>query len=322
MSFLGADDDVPELAPPLDLRTLDEPVNPLDRPQYGGLAGAPNPNPKDFAELFGGPRGAREQQPEGTAADQSKTKKKGGTRAPSSWPKLDAARLLSAKGLPRLKELSTKVRFKGKGHEVEDLQKLITFYQIWGHELYPSAPFRQVVEKTEKVCHERQLKVFLSSVIAEERRQRMGISAQHDEHDGFGVGDDVVMAEAGDGDVHQADNQEEPSDPLGLFQQPAQPAHPTQSIATPTPHPSTDDDPSQLRLSGTSSTLSDEVLNKIQASRAKALEKLAERQRQREQERLARVEAERAAEEQKRREEEEKRIAAMIAEAPMFVDED
>ncbi|KAI8912099.1 replication fork protection component Swi3-domain-containing protein [Powellomyces hirtus] len=95
--------------------------------------------------------------------------------------KLDADKLLSTPGLPRLRHESSKLRFKGKGHEAADLQKLMTYYQIWGHGLFPKLKFESFVEKTESVCRQKRMKIFLDAVLAEERRRRYNNGASADE---------------------------------------------------------------------------------------------------------------------------------------------
>ncbi|KAJ3034177.1 hypothetical protein HDV00_005396 [Rhizophlyctis rosea] len=307
------DDDVPELPPELDLSSLPNDVADDVRPAQnavGGLAGA-----------FGaGLAGAAAGPAAGAAQNNANGKKKRNAGPRGPMPKIDAQRLLSPAGLPRLKELSTKVKFKGKGHEVENLQKLITFYQIWGHELYPKAPFRQFVERVEKVCKQRHLKVFLNSVIQEERRQKMNILADHGEDNEI-RDDDYIM-----GDVEEDDAPANVNVDNGIDVAAAYPATIGTSAAAstfapapvfPTNNQTAEAEP-ELRLSGTSTTLSEETLAKIKASRAKALEKLAEKQRQKEEERRAAAERE----EEQRRAEEERRISAMIADAPLFIDED
>ena len=66
-----------------------------------------------------------------------------------------------------------KLKFKGKGNEQQDLDKLLNFFQIWGHELFPKLKFQSFVERTEKICKEKRLRVFHSAVIQETRRRAM-----------------------------------------------------------------------------------------------------------------------------------------------------
>ncbi|KAJ3129083.1 hypothetical protein HK098_002675 [Nowakowskiella sp. JEL0407] len=101
--------------------------------------------------------------------------KKPKQRIPRNTVKLDDALLTSANGLPKLRSTAEKLKFKGKGHEAEDLKKLISFYQIWAHNLYPSLAFESVVEKTEKVCRTQKMDNFLSEMRREERLKGLGL---------------------------------------------------------------------------------------------------------------------------------------------------
>ncbi|KAI9314207.1 replication fork protection component Swi3-domain-containing protein [Dichotomocladium elegans] len=58
------------------------------------------------------------------------------------FKKLDAELLLSSKGLPRIRKQTPLIKFYGKGNEVADLRKLMDYYQMWAHNLYPRLQFR------------------------------------------------------------------------------------------------------------------------------------------------------------------------------------
>lgn len=95
-------------------------------------------------------------------------------------PKIDAERLLSENGLPKLRREAPKLKFKGKGNEAKDLRKLLDYYQIWAHGMFPKANFRDAAIRVEKVCHERRLRVALSTW-QEENRQKEAELLQRDE---------------------------------------------------------------------------------------------------------------------------------------------
>lgn len=46
-------------------------------------------------------------------------------------------------------------------HQFDDLPKLMETYQIWAHELFPRLKFDAFIDRAEKVCHERRVKVHL-----------------------------------------------------------------------------------------------------------------------------------------------------------------
>ncbi|RVD85246.1 uncharacterized protein DFL_003572 [Arthrobotrys flagrans] len=66
--------------------------------------------------------------------------------------KLTEDRLLGPDGIPYLQEhAAKKIKFKGKGHEISDLEKLLKFYQIWADNLYPKARFKDAIDMIEKM---------------------------------------------------------------------------------------------------------------------------------------------------------------------------
>uniref|UniRef100_A0A2I2YNV2 TIMELESS-interacting protein n=1 Tax=Gorilla gorilla gorilla TaxID=9595 RepID=A0A2I2YNV2_GORGO len=54
-----------------------------------------------------------------------------------SIPKLDAQILISERGLPALRHVFDNAKFKGKGHEAEDLKTLIRHMEHGAHRLFP-----------------------------------------------------------------------------------------------------------------------------------------------------------------------------------------
>ncbi|MGH0138759.1 UNVERIFIED_CONTAM: hypothetical protein FKN15_019319 [Acipenser sinensis] len=62
-------------------------------------------------------------------------------------PKLDSQRLISERGLPALRTMFNNVRFKGKGHEAEDLKVLMQHMEHWAHRLYPKLQFEDFIDK-------------------------------------------------------------------------------------------------------------------------------------------------------------------------------
>ncbi|KAK6501088.1 chromosome segregation in meiosis- protein [Arthrobotrys musiformis] len=73
-------------------------------------------------------------------------------RARKPKVKLTEERLLGPDGIPYLQEhAAKKIKFKGKGHEISDLERLLKFYQIWADNLYPKAQFKDAIEMIEKM---------------------------------------------------------------------------------------------------------------------------------------------------------------------------
>lgn len=87
-------------------------------------------------------------------------------RAPQA--KLDDERLLGPMGIPKIRDdLRKKIRFRGKGHELQDLGKFIELYQFWAHELFPKAKFRDAVKMIGKVGKSKSMKSKRRQIITD-----------------------------------------------------------------------------------------------------------------------------------------------------------
>ena len=76
-------------------------------------------------------------------------------------PKLDADRLLSQNGLPRLRKITkSRLKFRGKGYEFSDISQLLNTYQLWLDDLFPRAKFRDALDMVEKVGHSKRMQVM------------------------------------------------------------------------------------------------------------------------------------------------------------------
>jgi len=120
-------------------------------------------------------------------------------RAPIA--KLDENRLLSDKGIPRLRRITKeRLRFKGKGYEFQDVSRLLNTYQLWLDSLYPKANFADGITIIEKLGHKKRIQVMRKEWIDEDRPKPV---VEEEEDGGFVVGDGGGKAEGGevDGDV-------------------------------------------------------------------------------------------------------------------------
>lgn len=79
-------------------------------------------------------------------------------------PKLDANRLISEKGLPALRTLYDDVKFKGKGHEVENLKHLMQKMENWAHRLYPKMQFEEFIDKVESLGGKKEVQTCLKRI--------------------------------------------------------------------------------------------------------------------------------------------------------------
>ncbi|KAJ8344465.1 hypothetical protein SKAU_G00317940 [Synaphobranchus kaupii] len=79
-------------------------------------------------------------------------------------PKLDSQRLVSERGLPALRTLFEDVRFKGKGHEAEDLRVLMLKMENWAHRLYPKLKFEDFIDKLESLGGKKEVQTCLKRI--------------------------------------------------------------------------------------------------------------------------------------------------------------
>ncbi|KAM9494652.1 TIMELESS-interacting protein [Clarias gariepinus] len=79
-------------------------------------------------------------------------------------PKLNSQKLLSDRGLPALRTLFSDVRFKGKGHEAEDLKVLMRKMENWAHRLYPKLQFEDFIDKLEVLGNKKDVQTCLKRI--------------------------------------------------------------------------------------------------------------------------------------------------------------
>jgi len=87
-------------------------------------------------------------------------------------PKLDSDRLKSEKGLDQLIQQHGHLvkKLKGKGHEAEDLDKIMFCLEHWGHRLFPKLNFDDFLEKCEVLGHKKPIGYTIKNM-----RMGMGI---------------------------------------------------------------------------------------------------------------------------------------------------
>ncbi|NXM76062.1 TIPIN protein, partial [Serilophus lunatus] len=79
-------------------------------------------------------------------------------------PKLDAHRLISERGLPALRHMFDNVKFKGKGHEAEDLKTLIQHMEHWAHRLFPKLQFEDFIDRVESLGNKKEVQTCLKRI--------------------------------------------------------------------------------------------------------------------------------------------------------------
>ncbi|KAI9681818.1 MAG: chromosome segregation in meiosis- protein [Trizodia sp. TS-e1964] len=84
--------------------------------------------------------------------------------------KLDEEKLLSQAGIPKLKRISKeRLKFKGKGHEYTNAQRLLSLYQLWLDDLYPKAKFNDALYMVEKLGHHKRIREMRETWLEEGR---------------------------------------------------------------------------------------------------------------------------------------------------------
>ncbi|XP_022099739.1 chromosome segregation in meiosis protein 3-like isoform X2 [Acanthaster planci] len=111
-------------------------------------------------------------------------------------PKLDAVRLCSDRGLPMLSKHFEQVKFKGKGHEVGDLNRLMSTMEHWAHRLFPKMPFDEVIDRIEKLGKKRAVQTCIKKI----RLDMPLMDEDFVEPEGDAAGTDVANDRVGDED--------------------------------------------------------------------------------------------------------------------------
>lgn len=164
-----------------------------------------------------------------------------------NMPKLDADRLVSERGLPALRTMFNDTKFKGKGHEAEDLKLLLRHMEHWAHRLYPKLTFEDFINKLEALGSKKPVQTCL-------KRIRMDLPIVHND---FTSQEGVQLEEQSNGvnmpsdefDMHLPSKGTEPS-----------PGHLSEKVNSP---PSSQSSPS----------LSEELRLRIERNKQLALER-------------------------------------------------
>lgn len=98
--------------------------------------------------------------------------------------KLDADRLLSQQGIPKLRKITkSRLKFRGKGYEFSDISKLLNTYQLWLDDLFPRAKFRDALAIVEKVGHSKRMQVTRKAWLDETKPHRRDASPEKADDD-------------------------------------------------------------------------------------------------------------------------------------------
>ncbi|KAM4597237.1 TIMELESS-interacting protein [Fundulus diaphanus] len=146
-------------------------------------------------------------------------------------PKLDSQRLVSERGLPALRSLFDNVRFRGKGHEAEDLRLLMHKMENWAHRLYPKLQFEDFVDRVEKLGSKKDVQTCL-------KRIRLDMPLTHD---------DFMDKEGAEEPTPDARRSEDPFSEIS-FKEPGGPIHSTPAPPTAPPPPPSLTEEQRLRM--------------------------------------------------------------------------
>ncbi|XP_009885113.1 PREDICTED: TIMELESS-interacting protein [Charadrius vociferus] len=131
--------------------TEDETFPPLPPPA------SPGRDDVEWAQANGEPDGNQQSQTKDSAVAPRKAVKR-------PMPKLDAQRLISERGLPALRHVFDNVKFKGKGHEAEDLKTLIRHMEHWAHRLFPKLQFEDFIDRVESLGNKKEVQTCLKRI--------------------------------------------------------------------------------------------------------------------------------------------------------------
>ncbi|NXJ02473.1 TIPIN protein, partial [Psophia crepitans] len=131
--------------------TEDETFPPLPPPASPGRDDA------EWAQANGEPDGNQQSEAKDSAVAPRKAVKR-------PMPKLDAQRLISERGLPALRHIFDNVKFKGKGHEAEDLKTLIQHMEHWAHRLFPKLQFEDFIDRVESLGNKKEVQTCLKRI--------------------------------------------------------------------------------------------------------------------------------------------------------------
>ncbi|KAK7809019.1 hypothetical protein U0070_001276, partial [Myodes glareolus] len=68
------------------------------------------------------------------------------------------------RGLPALRHMFDKTKFRGKGHEAEDLKTLIRHMEHWAHRLFPKLQFEDFIDRVENLGNKKEVQTCLKRI--------------------------------------------------------------------------------------------------------------------------------------------------------------
>ncbi|XP_021724614.1 TIMELESS-interacting protein-like [Chenopodium quinoa] len=137
----------------------DCPSNPNPNPNVNSTSSYPKSS-NNFSKFGDGGNGSSSSFQLKPTASASKPKK-----APRTRPKLTPELLLSEKGLGYiLRYFPRNFKYRGRGHEVNDLRNLLRMYAEWHAQLLPYFPFAQFIHKVEEAGSSKRVKTCIAEL--------------------------------------------------------------------------------------------------------------------------------------------------------------
>lgn len=101
---------------------------------------------------------------------------------------LNTERLKGRKGVHTIEKLYEGFKYKGKGHEKEDLDRVMKRLEYWAFRLFPKLDFDDFLAKCEHLGHKKDLHTYL-------KRYRLGMISADDI-----IQDDIIQEDEGEND--------------------------------------------------------------------------------------------------------------------------
>lgn len=99
--------------------------------------------------------------------------------------KLDEDKLMATRGIPYLQtkvgsKLMPRLK-KQKGSGLRDLSKILQFYQLWAHGLYPRANFQDFIQMARATGKKPRIRMYRQQWISDEKSKSLDVVAQHED---------------------------------------------------------------------------------------------------------------------------------------------
>ncbi|XP_066142620.1 TIMELESS-interacting protein [Euwallacea fornicatus] len=119
-------------------------------------------NPNEDLDLLDVPEEVQKDETADDAQNKQVIKPKRIVRNPQ--PKLNSETLKGPKGIAALSSYFDRVKFRGKGHEEQDLNAVMKTYEYWCHRLFPKFPFDTCMDRLEKLGSKKEVQTHIKRI--------------------------------------------------------------------------------------------------------------------------------------------------------------